>query len=259
MIGICLLIGRIKPESKIPLVVASNRDEQYDRASEPTRVRNGDGDEFTSVAPRDQVGGGTWIGINQQGLFSALTNPLAPDQTYERSRGELVQRLLKNTDNFSEIREELAPVNPGMYGPFSLIVVLPEGILSIRNRPGEGFEWEEYGEGEFILSSQKGLEFVESGMWEQFPWLGSSRREDPEKLRARLQEFCKRTGSFRHRDAVCRKGDTIGTVSSSILMVMPDASRFEFDFTAGAPCTTPYRSVSIPPELEQSLLQRWSL
>jgi len=256
VVRICLLIGRVKPGSAIPLVLASNRDEQYDRSSEPARVR--DGHEYSYIAPRDQVGGGTWIGINQRGLFSALTNPLEPDQTYERSRGELVQRVLEKTEDFSEVQEELDRVEPNRYGPFTLVVVLPEGVVSVSHQRNQTFHWNKYEKGEFILSSEKGLEFFEPGQWERFPWRRNSRREDPENLRGRLQEFCKRTGPFRHRDAICREGEKAGTVSSSILMILPDESRFEFDFAAGSPCDTPYRSVSIPPDLKHSLIQRWS-
>jgi hypothetical protein len=68
------------------LVAGANRDEQLERPSTPPALATGtdrgpererDGRRRTHVAfvaPRDVAAGGTWIGLNRQGLFVALTN-----------------------------------------------------------------------------------------------------------------------------------------------------------------------------------------
>ena len=51
------------------LVVVANRDEQLDRASSPPfRWKEG------FFAPRDEVAGGTWLGVNDHGVFVGITN-----------------------------------------------------------------------------------------------------------------------------------------------------------------------------------------
>ena len=72
-----------------PLVVAANRDEQYDRPSAPPQRLD---TVPTIIAGRDLRAGGTWLGINRHGLLAAMLNRRingglpAPDA---RSRGLL--------------------------------------------------------------------------------------------------------------------------------------------------------------------------
>lgn len=75
------------------LRVAANRDEQLDRPAGPPRLwRTG---ERAAVAPEDLEAGGTWIGVNDAGLFAGITNrfgvPRKPDAP---SRGRWVPELL---------------------------------------------------------------------------------------------------------------------------------------------------------------------
>ena len=79
-----------------PLLVASNRDEYYDRPSLPPLIeRSG---EVTWLAPRDDRAGGTWVGINQCGVFAVITNRSDLDQKPPPgacSRGLLVRDILR--------------------------------------------------------------------------------------------------------------------------------------------------------------------
>lgn len=67
------------------LVVVANRDEQLDRASSPPfRWREG------FFAPRHDVAGGTWLGVNDDGVFVGITNRyLGGKDATRASRGEL--------------------------------------------------------------------------------------------------------------------------------------------------------------------------
>jgi len=89
----CLLAVqyRLVPES--PILVAANREEYYDRPSSLPSIQSGKPRILSGV---DQQTSGTWLGVNQHGLFVAACNrlkhspPLAP-----RSRGLLCRDLLK--------------------------------------------------------------------------------------------------------------------------------------------------------------------
>jgi hypothetical protein len=86
-----------------PLVVVANRDEQLDRASSPPLAWSGDGgvvgggtiESAPFVAPRDDVAGGTWLGVNRAGVFVGITNRyLGPQDATRASRGRLVADAL---------------------------------------------------------------------------------------------------------------------------------------------------------------------
>jgi uncharacterized protein with NRDE domain len=83
-----------------PLVVVANRDEQLDRASSPPLVwrprdADGSGDGGPFIAPRDDVAGGTWLGVNRAGVFVGITNRyLGPQDATRASRGRLVADAL---------------------------------------------------------------------------------------------------------------------------------------------------------------------
>lgn len=94
----CLIVFAWRPSHALPLIVAANRDEFYERPSLPLGHWP---DAPNIIAGRDLQGGGTWMGLTEQGRFAALTNirdPSAP--TGSRSRGELPADFL---------RSELAP------------------------------------------------------------------------------------------------------------------------------------------------------
>jgi hypothetical protein len=88
-----ILLDRVVPQ--IPVIVAANRDEFFARpAAPPTRFGAANG-RPAFAAPHDLEAGGTWMGINQHGVFVGLTNrPVAVEPTGVRSRGLLVVDVL---------------------------------------------------------------------------------------------------------------------------------------------------------------------
>ncbi|HLY74201.1 MAG TPA: NRDE family protein, partial [Planctomycetota bacterium] len=86
----CVLAVWLAMDPARPLVVAANRDESYGRASAaPFEFRAG------ILAGKDLVSGGTWLGINRQGLFVAVTNRRHPPPTPRSlSRGLLALETL---------------------------------------------------------------------------------------------------------------------------------------------------------------------
>ncbi|MDB4990557.1 MAG: hypothetical protein JWN04_5735 [Myxococcaceae bacterium] len=77
-----------------PLVIATNRDEFYARASSgPVQLLT----EPRTVGGRDLMAGGTWMGVTEAGLFVGLTNHRSLEQRPNPalcSRGELVLHAL---------------------------------------------------------------------------------------------------------------------------------------------------------------------
>ena len=115
----CLIVFAWRPGHALPLIVAANRDEFYARPSLPLAQW---ADAPQVYAGRDQEAGGTWLGVNADGRFAALTNIRDPHQPPARkSRGELVARFLSGS---LPIDDYLADVNGRSieYAGFNLLV-----------------------------------------------------------------------------------------------------------------------------------------
>ncbi|QVN01405.1 NRDE family protein [Pseudomonas rhodesiae] len=115
----CLIVFAWRPGHAQPLIVAANRDEFYARPTLPLAQWP---DAPHVYAGRDQEAGGTWLGVNADGRFAALTNIRDPHQPPARkSRGELVARFLSGS---LPIDEYLAEVNGRSieYAGFNLLV-----------------------------------------------------------------------------------------------------------------------------------------
>lgn len=89
----CVIYFAFGQRADLPLILAANRDEFYER---PTVAAAHWEDEPSIFAGRDLLSGGTWLGIADGGRFAAVTNyrdPNAPDG--KRSRGMLVADFLR--------------------------------------------------------------------------------------------------------------------------------------------------------------------
>lgn len=93
----CLILFAYKMDD-IDLLVASNRDEFYNRPTAPARFWD---DAPNVLGGRDLEKMGTWMGITKNGRFAALTNYRNPTERTEhkRSRGEVVSRFLTGQDS----------------------------------------------------------------------------------------------------------------------------------------------------------------
>jgi uncharacterized protein with NRDE domain len=124
-----LLFTRLWPDT--PLVVAANRDEFLDRPASPPVVRN-DGP-YPVLAPIDTRAGGTWLGINSQGLFVGITNRFgAPNDPSRRSRGLLVLDAL-GAPNAQEAALAIADQSPTDHNGFHLVLADRQSAWCVCN------------------------------------------------------------------------------------------------------------------------------
>ena len=116
----CTLIVLHRCFEAAPLVVAANRDEFFERPAEGPALRETPYGRV--LAPRDVRAGGTWLGLNAQGLFVAITNRRceSPDPN-RRSRGLIVVDSLK-AESAREAAKEIESLETDAYNPFNLLV-----------------------------------------------------------------------------------------------------------------------------------------
>lgn len=116
----CLILFAFKHHPDFPLVIASNRDESYDR---PTAAAQFWQDYPSIFAGRDLEAEGTWMGISKSGRFAAVTNFRESPKTTGSflSRGELTTSFLNSTESTVACLERIRDKQK-KYAGFNLLV-----------------------------------------------------------------------------------------------------------------------------------------
>jgi uncharacterized protein with NRDE domain len=149
----CLIALAWRVRDDLPLVVAANRDEFYDR---PTRAAHAWDDAPHVLGGRDLRAGGGWLAVAGGGRFAAVTNIRYAQVEGGPSRGALVADFVRGDESALAFLDRLA-ARAAEYAGFHLIVgdggtlahfsnadarpsVLPPGIFGVSNAP-PGVEW----------------------------------------------------------------------------------------------------------------------
>jgi len=150
----CTIIVRHQMDDWCSTIVASNRDEFYDRAaSAPAVLRS----QPLIVGGRDEQGGGTWFGLTGDGLFVGLTNQRAFGTRDDslRSRGGLVLDTLA-AGSFEGVMRSLERLDPATYNEFNLIFGDGEQVCAAYGRrDAREVELEMLGEGVHVLCNDR--------------------------------------------------------------------------------------------------------
>jgi len=127
----CTLVAACGLWPHTPLVVAANRDELLDRPSAPPGPY--EAGNRRAFAPRDLRAGGSWIGVNEVGLFVGITNRyLARRPGETRSRGLLVRDALA-CGSAREAADLAGAVAPADYDGFHLLLADAEGAWLVHH------------------------------------------------------------------------------------------------------------------------------
>jgi len=128
----CLILLSFKMHPRYPLVFAANRDEFYERPSEPVSFWP---DAPDVLAGRDLKDGGMWMGITRKGRIAAVTNYRDPTsiKTDAPSRGWLVRDFLFGQDEPEAYLEKIA-ARVDQYNGFSLILGDASQLYYFSNR-----------------------------------------------------------------------------------------------------------------------------
>ena len=89
----CMMALLYRVARGTPILVAANREERFDRPTQYPKIQSG---LPRVVCGLDRQAGGTWLGVNQFGLFCAVANRRKAQVPAEpRSRGLLCRELLE--------------------------------------------------------------------------------------------------------------------------------------------------------------------
>jgi len=115
----CLLLLAFHAHRDRPWVLLGNRDEFHARATAAALAWT---DAPEIIGGRDLEAGGTWLALNRNGRFAAVTNVRTGlARRGPRSRGELVAGFVRGPAAPADFAAEVARLR-NEYGPFNLIV-----------------------------------------------------------------------------------------------------------------------------------------
>jgi len=128
----CLILFALQQHEDYPLVVIANRDEYYAR---PTETAHWWPDTPGIFAGRDLEAQGTWMGVNRNGRFAAVTNVREPGKSEPArlSRGKLTRDFLASHEPAETFIKSIESTAQG-YAGFNLLVGDSSGLFFFSNR-----------------------------------------------------------------------------------------------------------------------------
>ena len=143
----CLLAVLFHVHPEAPVVIAANRDERYARAAEAIQVLRPSAPRV--LGGRDMLGGGTWLAVNEHGVYAGVTN--RPSSTgrdpSRRSRGELPLALADHTRASDAVVAFQKRIRCSEYNPCWLLVGDRDALFYVMIGGNEQPEVEELSPG----------------------------------------------------------------------------------------------------------------
>lgn len=231
----CILIVLRGHHADHPLVVAGNRDERTDRPASPPGLWVGGARRVLS--PRDRRAGGTWLGVNDRGLFAGLTNVAGalpvPDAP---SRGHLVHVALDADDLESGVAAVARRVEEHAHAGFQLVVADARAVVVLRHERGrlQRIDWREPA---LVVTNEHA-----PGQLQPRGLAAALAPALPLERRLHLLGGVLRDPGGDGHHAICKRGVGYGTVSSSLIAVTSEPARgLVWRYAAGPPDVAPFK------------------
>jgi uncharacterized protein with NRDE domain len=146
----CTLLALVPPKGGV-LQIAANRDEFLARPASPPSLWPG---QPAVLAPKDELAGGTWLGVNAHGLFVGITNRHAAQRDASlASRGRLVAEALR-LPSVEALHQRLQHLGPRVYNPFHLLYADAQGNAGLTFSDGERVHQRRLGAGLHVLTER---------------------------------------------------------------------------------------------------------
>lgn len=249
----CLLVVCSRMVPGFPLVVGANRDERLDRPATPITVLR---ERYPRIiGGRDELAGGTWLAVNDQGVVAGLTNrpsAFGRDPT-RRSRGELPLALASSDSADEAVTTFAAKVQPSAYNSAWMLVGDRRSLHYIELDGTSRLVRRVLGPGIHILENLA-IDAPSTKVDRARELLGDPSHLTADDLLERLttvladhhvsvpNQSVQASEADREapRRPACVHGDTYGTRSSMIVLVPEDEKPSRVHVADGRPCVTPF-------------------
>ena len=198
-------------------------------------------------AGRDEVAGGTWLGVSAHGMVVGVTNRRTGENDPARpSRGLLCLDVLRQESPLEADRLVAHELAARSYNPFNLQCADPhQGWV----RDGQGKRWE-LAPGAHVLANYGDLDDPSIPVVHRAQMLLQEHDLRDHLLDRLLQTLGRICADQESDPPICRVGGDYGTVSSSLIAVRADGSVAAYWHAPGPPAAHAYQ----PLDLERSPL-----
>jgi hypothetical protein len=229
---------RLVPES--PILIAANREEFYDRPSLPPSIQSGKPRTLCGI---DQQAGGTWLGVNQNGMVVAACNrpklapPLAP-----RSRGVLCRELLRCTSARETVDLALDELTTGKYSGVNYVIADSESAWVVHG--GDEPDAVELDQGLSIVSGGDVNDPRDERVQLASRLLTLQTLDSPVKFLAVASKAFARGSAAPGRPGMVVRSPDRGTVSSTLIALGKKPRDAIYQFANGSPDQARYEDYS---------------
>jgi hypothetical protein len=236
----CLLAIQYRLVPEAPILVAANREESYDRPWQNPSIQPGKPRVMCGV---DAKAGGTWLGVNQNGLLIAASNrfkfanPQAP-----KSRGVLCLELLRANSARQAVDMALEELSVNKF----------EGVNFVIADSESGWVVHHHDDTE-VVRLEEGLNIIANGDVNdpRDERVKLARRlltlqtlDSPVKFLAVASKAFARTPVGPDRPSMVIRGKEKGTVSSTLIALGKKPRDAIYQFAAGSPDQARYEDFS---------------
>jgi uncharacterized protein with NRDE domain len=240
----CLLALFYRAVEDAPVVVGANREEEYRRGGSAPQIHEaalGGGLRARAVFGTDPTAGGTWLGVNEHGLFVAVTNrgksrlPQRP-----RSRGLLTRELLAFPNAREASAHAVRELESGSYAGCNFLCADADSATVIH--AGDWLRVRPLPPGLHVLTNRDVNDASDMRAGHVLGWLGARTHRTADDCLASLRQVCAHHPP--EEPPICVRLEDRGTVSSTLLALRPSLAAGSLWHAQGPPDRTPYADYS---------------
>jgi hypothetical protein len=236
----CLLAIQYRLVPEAPILVAANREESYERLSSPPSIQSG---KPRILCGLDQRHNGTWLGVNQHGLFVAACNrPKIFVPAVPRSRGLLCRDLLRAGSARKAVDMALEELSSGNYDGVNYVVADAESGWVIH--AGDDYEVVPLDEGLNIVANGDVNDSRDERVKLARRLLTLQTLDSPVKFLAVASKVFARPPASPMRPSMVVRERARGTVSSTLIALGLKPRDAIFQYADGAPDQAKYEDFS---------------
>ncbi|MCA9266841.1 MAG: NRDE family protein [Planctomycetales bacterium] len=226
--------------AEAPVLVAANRDEYFDRPSAPPSIQSG---KPRILCGLDERAGGTWLGVNQHGLFVAVANrrrmnpPVAP-----KSRGVLCREMLRCDSARGAVDMAMEELSSQLYDGANFVCADAESGWVVHGTDDP--EVVRLEEGLNIIGSRDVNDPSDERVAMARRLLTLQTLDSPVKFLAVASKVFARPPAGPGRPGMVVRGKDRGTVSSTLIALGVKPRDGIYQFAQGSPDRTKYEDFS---------------
>jgi uncharacterized protein with NRDE domain len=239
----CLLALFFRVVEDAAVVVGANREEYYVRGGEPPRLLPGP---IRAVAGIDPVAGGTWLGVNENGVLAAVTNrpkcssPSGREEKAPRSRGLLVREMLTCSSAAAAVEYALHALQQTPYAGANFLCA--DASWAVVLQAGEYLHLRPLPPGIHVLANGDVNDLRDPRLKYALNWLSRRSYHSAADCIRILCELCAQHEP--DHPPMCLHTSDRGTVSSSLIALHREQMDSTYLHAQGPPCQTPYADYS---------------